>query len=112
MQTTHSQGGEAVELTTKEWHLFAHDDAGFYAAESLEEARELFIADCGDEDAARAIEAVPDDTSLTVADADGPHERVLVDGLPRIRYLDRETKTAKEWATSATHKGYQFGGDV
>lgn len=77
-------------------HLFEHDDAGFYAAETVDEATSLLIADAGvDPSEAEGFEAISDDTVIPVVDGDtGQTER----------------RTAFQWANMGK-KGYRFGGD-
>lgn len=81
--------------------LFHHPDGGYYAADSLDEARRLLAKDVGGDESdanAQDMEALPDDKPLTVWE--GETEDTMAS----------ETKTAKEWADSAMQKGYQFGG--
>lgn len=80
-------------------HLYAHPDCGYYAAETAEEAKVLLVKDVGQEmepEDASLFVVVDDDERLKIYDEDGANP---------------ETRTAGEWARTATRKGFQFGGE-
>ena len=106
-------------------HLYEFCSAGFYAAESKEDAFRLMNTDVGfDEAEADFVREVPDDELLEICgeesddDFHDPRQErrpltrkgVPLEGEQSLRWFLKAP--AREWANSLTHgEGYVFGGD-